>query len=55
MDIEPRESPPHFENRPETLTNDFFVNLLDMSTEWKVSASSENVYDGRGRVTGQVI
>jgi len=30
------------------------VNLLDMSTEWKASASSENVYDGRDRVTGEV-
>jgi catalase-peroxidase len=39
---------------PETLTNDFFVNLLDMSTEWKVSASAENVYEGRDRVTGEV-
>ena len=40
--------------RPETLTNDFFVNLLDMSTEWKVSASSENVYEGRDRASGKV-
>ena len=36
-----------------TLTNDFFVNLLDMSTEWKVSASEENVYEGRDRKTGK--
>jgi catalase-peroxidase len=43
-----------FTGRPETLTNDFFVNLLDMSTEWKVSASAENVYEGRDRVTGEV-
>jgi catalase-peroxidase len=43
-----------FTDRPETLTNDFFVNLLDMSTEWKASASSENVYEGRDRVTGEV-
>ena len=43
-----------FTDRPETLTNDFFVNLLDMSTEWKVSASSENVYEGRDRKTGKV-
>ncbi len=43
-----------FTDRPETLTNDFFVNLLDMSTEWKASASSENVYEGRDRVTGKV-
>jgi len=42
-----------FTDRPETLTNDFFVNLLDMGTEWKVSESSENVYEGRDRVTGE--
>ncbi len=36
-------------NRPGTLTNDFFVNLLDMSTEWKPSASAANVYEGRDR------
>jgi catalase-peroxidase len=36
-----------FTDRPGTLTNDFFVNLLDMGTEWKVSASEENVFDGR--------
>ena len=36
------------------MTNDFFVNLLDMSTEWKASASSENVYEGRDRATGEV-
>ena len=39
-------------NRPGTLTNDFFVNLLDMGTEWKVSATSDDVYAGRDRVTG---
>ena len=43
-----------FTDRPETLTNDFFVNLLDMSTEWKPSVSSENVYEGRDRATGEV-
>jgi catalase-peroxidase len=43
-----------FTDRPETLTNDFFVNLLDMSTEWKPSASTENVYEGRDRGTGDV-
>jgi len=43
-----------FTDRPETLTNDFFVNLLDMGTEWKPSVSTENVYDGRDRVTGEV-
>ncbi len=41
-----------FTDRPETLTNDFFVNLLDMSTEWKTSESAENVYEGRDRTTG---
>ena len=45
-----------FTDRPETLTNDFFVNLLDMSTEWKPSVSSENVYEGTrsGHGRGQV-
>jgi catalase-peroxidase len=43
-----------FTDRPETLTNDFFVNLLDMGTEWKASASEENAYEGRDRVTGEV-
>jgi catalase-peroxidase len=47
---------PHgvFTDRPETLTNDFFINLLDMGTEWKGSASAENVYEGRDRATGEV-
>ncbi|WP_448608973.1 catalase/peroxidase HPI [Geodermatophilus sp. URMC 60] len=47
---------PHgvFTDRPGTLTNDFFVNLLDMGTEWKTSASAENVYEGRDRATGEV-
>jgi catalase-peroxidase len=43
-----------FTDRPETLTNDFFVNLVDMGTEWKASASAENVYEGRDRATGEV-
>ena len=43
-----------FTERADTLTNDFFVNLLDMSTEWKASASAENVYEGRDRSTGEV-
>ena len=43
-----------FTDRPGTLTNDFFVNLLDMGTEWKASASAENVYEGRDRATGEV-
>ena len=41
-------------DRPGTLTNDVFVNLLDMATEWKVSASAENVYEGRDRSSGDV-
>jgi catalase-peroxidase len=40
--------------RPETLTNDFFVNLLDLNTEWKAFASDENVYEGRDRATGEL-
>jgi catalase-peroxidase len=43
-----------FTKRPETLTNDFFVNLLDMSTEWQPSAGSEGVYEGRDRKTNAV-
>ena len=42
-----------FTDRPGTLTNDFFVNLLAMGTEWKVSVDSEGVYDGTDRGTGQ--
>ena len=41
-----------FTDRPGTLTNDFFVNLLDMGTAWKVSESTENVYEGSDRATG---
>jgi catalase-peroxidase len=41
-----------FTNRPGTLTNDFFVNLLDMKTAWQKSAASEGVLEGRDRVTG---
>ncbi len=43
-----------FTDRPGTLTNDFFVNLLDIGTEWKTSMSEVNVYDGRDRATGEV-
>jgi catalase-peroxidase len=43
-----------FTKRPGALTNDFFVNLLDMSTEWQPSAGSEGVYEGRDRKTGDV-
>jgi len=42
-----------FTNRPETLTNDFFVNLLDMKTKWQASSTSEGVYEGRDRATGE--
>jgi catalase-peroxidase len=42
-----------FTNRPETLTNDFFVNLLDMGTKWEPS-SNEGVYEGRDRATGKL-
>ena len=42
-----------FTDRPETLTNDFFVNLLDMGTEWKES-KTEGVYEGRDRATGKL-
>ena len=41
-------------DRPGTLTNDFFVNLLDQGTEWKASESTENVYEGRDRASGEV-
>jgi len=43
-----------FTKRPETLTNDFFVHLLDMSTKWQKSASSEGVLEGRDRATGEL-
>ena len=36
------------------MTNDFFVNLLDLNTEWKASASDKNVYEGRDRATGEL-
>jgi catalase-peroxidase len=42
-----------FTDQADTLSNDFFVNLLDMSTEWKPSVDSENVYDGLDRETGE--
>jgi catalase-peroxidase len=43
-----------FTRRPGVLTNDFFVNLLDMSTKWETSATSEAVLEGRDRATGQL-
>ncbi len=43
-----------FTRRPETLTNDFFVNLLDMNTTWQKSGTAEGVLEGRDRATGEV-
>jgi len=43
-----------FTDRPETLTNDFFVNLLDMDTEWEPASDSDDVYEGYDRETGEL-
>ena len=43
-----------FTKNPETLTNDFFVNLLDMSTKWEISADSRDAFVGRDRTTGDI-
>jgi catalase-peroxidase len=43
-----------FTSRPGTLTNDFFVNLLNMNTKWQASPASEGVFEGRDRTTGEV-
>jgi catalase-peroxidase len=43
-----------FTDRPETLTNDFFVNLLDIATEWKATSDTEDVFEGRDRGTGEL-
>jgi len=43
-----------FTKRPETLTNDFFVNLLDMSTMWKATSEDEDLFEGRDRATGEI-
>jgi catalase-peroxidase len=43
-----------FTKRPETLTNDFFVNLLDMHTAWKPTAEDDSVFEGRDRATGEL-
>ena len=43
-----------FTARPGTLSNDFFVNLLDMSTQWSKSSTSEGIYEGRDRATGEL-
>src|SRR6266704_1897356 len=42
-----------FTKRPEALTNDFFVNLLDMGTEWKAVSDAKDVFEGRDRKTGE--
>jgi len=43
-----------FTDRPETLTNDFFVNLLDMGTAWKASAADADIFEGRDRASGKI-
>jgi catalase-peroxidase len=43
-----------FTKRPEALTNDFFVNLLDMSTAWKTASAAQDVFEGRDRATGEL-
>jgi len=43
-----------FTKRPEALTNDFFVNLLDMGTEWKAASKDEDVFEGRNRKSGEL-
>ena len=43
-----------FTERPGTLTNDFFVNLLDMGTAWKAVSEAEDVFEGRDRKTGEL-
>ena len=43
-----------FTKKPEALTNDFFVNLLDMGTEWKASSDAKDVFEGRDRKTGEL-
>jgi catalase-peroxidase len=43
-----------FTDKPETLTNDFFVNLLDMKTEWQASSTAEGLYEGMDRASGEV-
>jgi len=43
-----------FTKKPEALTNDFFVNLLDMGTEWKARSDAKDLFEGHGRKTGEV-
>ena len=44
-----------FTKRPEALTNDFFVNLLDMGTTWKAASDAQDVFEGRDRKTGELL
>ena len=44
-----------FTKQPEALTNDFFVNLLDMATAWMPNQDNKGCYDGRNRKTGEVV
>ena len=43
-----------FTNKPGTLTNDFFVNILDMDTEWKATSETEEEFEGKDRKTGEL-
>jgi catalase-peroxidase len=43
-----------FTGKPEALTNDFFVNIVDMGTEWKPSAGDKDIYEGYDRATGKL-
>jgi len=43
-----------FTDKPGTLSNDFFVNLLDMSTQWSKSASQDGIYEGKNRSNGKL-
>ncbi len=43
-----------FTKLPETLTNDFFMNLLDMSTTWTTASDAQDVFEGRARATGEL-
>ena len=43
-----------FTKQPEALTNDFFVNLLDMGTVWKATAEADDLFEGRDRTTGEL-
>ena len=55
LEYQCRQSPPRcLHQAPETLTNDFFVNLLDMNTEWKAVSKDADVFEGRDRKTGEL-